>query len=223
MTAGNQTAEKIKILKLTRSASEVAVTVSSLDAPIILSEDVIHQYRLKEGTVITAAQLERLQTEAALYQCDREVARLLTAREHSVGEIRIKLARKGFSSDTVRRVVNKYKDKGILDDARFALNLAKSLIDRRPSGKSYVIAYLRKKLIDRSLAEQTADALLEGTEETERALKALKTRWGEFRHFELEVARRKAYNYLARRGFSYEAAKEALAQLQNVQEEEIED
>ncbi|MFQ6008462.1 MAG: regulatory protein RecX [Candidatus Zixiibacteriota bacterium] len=223
MTAGKQDLLKIRILKLTRSASEIAVTVSSLDTPVIVSEELVHRHRLKEGIVITRSQLARLQSEAELYRCDCEVARLLAIREHSIGEIRIKLARKNFSPGIVRQVVKKYKDRGLLDDARFAVNLAKNLIDHRPSGKSYVVAYLRKKLVDRSLAEQTADALLEGTEEPELALRALKSRWSEFRQFELEVARRKAYNYLARRGFGYEAAKEAFEHLQRQQTEVIED
>ena len=40
---------------------------------------------------------------------------------------------------------------------------------------------------------------------------------------DLEVARRKAYSYLARRGFGYSAAKEAFEQLQERDREETGD
>jgi len=201
----------------------VAVTVSTLDTPLLLSEESVHKFRLKEGIVITPAQLAALQTESELFRCDREVARLLALREHSIGELRVKLSRKGFAPAAVRRVIQKYKKQGLLDDARFALTTAKNLLARRPGGRSFLSAYLQNKLIDRTLAEQTADIVMAGVEESELARKALESRWREFRHFELEVARRKSYNFLARRGFSYEAAREAFEQLCNQQQEVIED
>jgi regulatory protein len=205
--------EEIRILKLNRTSSEVAVTISSLEAPVVLSEDSVHKHRLKEGIVITPPQLERLQFESELYLCDREAARLLALREHSIGEMRIKLTRKQFTSSTIRRTVKKYKDQGMLDDTRFALTTARNLVERRPSGRSYVIAVLRSKMIERSLAEQTAETVLSDMEELELAVKALQSRWSEFSQFDLEVARRKSYNYLSRRGFNYEAAKTAFEQL----------
>lgn len=215
--------ERIKILKLNRSASKVSVTVSTLNSPLVLSEDIVHEHRLKEGTVITAPQLESLQSEAELFRCDRETARLLAARERSIREVKIKLTQKHFAPDTIRRVIKNYKDRGLLDDARFAYTLAENLLNRRPSGKSYLTAYLQRKMVDRSLAGQTAEAVLSGKDERELAVSALENRWAEFRQFELEVARRKSYNYLARRGFGYEAARVAFEQLHERQNEVTKD
>jgi regulatory protein len=215
--------EKIRILKLVRSGTEVAVTVSTLDTPVVLPEESVHKFRLKEGIVITAAQLAALQSQSELFRRDREVARLLALREHSIGELRVKLKRKSFASNMVRRVIQKYKKQGLLDDARFALAAAKNLLARRPCGRSFLSAYLQGKMIDRALAEQTVDAIMADVDESELARKALQSRWREFSHFELETARRKSYNYLVRRGFSYEAAKEAFEQLCNRQQEVIED
>ena len=205
--------EKIRILKLSRSASEVSVTISALEDPVVVPEHIVHKHRLKEDIVITPSQLETLKTESELFRCDRTAARMLAAREHSTGEIRTKLVRKSFTPDTIQQVVRKYKDQGVLDDAHFAHRLANQLLMQRPCGRAYLVAYLQRRMIDRSLAEETADVALTGKDEKELAVAALAKRWGGYRQFELEVARQKAYNYLARRGFGYEAARVAFEQL----------
>jgi len=205
--------EKIRILKLSRSASEVSVTISALEDPVVVPEHIVHKHRLKEDIVITPSQLETLRTESELFRCDRTAARMLAAREHSTGEIRTKLVRKSFTPDTIQQVVRKYKDQGVLDDAHFAHRLANQLLMQRPCGRAYLVAYLQRRMIDRSLAEETADVALTGKDEKELAVAALAKRWGGYRQFELEVARQKAYNYLARRGFGYEAARVAFEQL----------
>ncbi len=205
--------DKIRILKLSRSASEVSVTISALDEPLVVPEHVVHRYRLKEDIVITPSQLETLRTESELFRCDRTATRMLAAREHSTGEIRTKLVRKSFTPDAIRQIVRKYKDQGVLDDARFAHRLANQLLTQRPCGRVYLVACLQRRRIDRSLAEETADEALTGKDEKELATAALIKKWGEYRQFELEVARRKSYNYLVRRGFGYEAARVAFEQL----------
>jgi len=215
--------EIIKILRLNRTASEVSVTVSTLDSPVVLPEDAAHKHRLKEGIVITTPQLEKLKSEAELFRCDRETVRLLALREHSIGELKAKLAKKHFTPDAIRQVIKKFKERGILDDARYAHTLAENLLHRRPSGRSYLTAYLQRKMISRSLADQTVEEVLSGKDESELAVSALENRWAEFSQFELEVARRKSYNYLARRGFGYEAARAAFEQLQKLQDEVTKD
>lgn len=205
--------DAIRILAIERSRRRVAVTLSNLRQPLLVSEEMAQRYRLVEGIVLTLPQFEELKVESELYRCDREVARLLAMRGHSVGEVRGKLRQKEFSKDAVEKTIEKYRRYGVLDDAQYAYQLAQRLLEGRPCGKSYLTAHLQKKMIDRALAEQTADIALSGKDETEQALSALKKRWPQFSQFELEVARRKSYNYLARRGFAYDAAKKAFETL----------
>lgn len=203
----------IKIIKLSRSGPRVKITLSNHDQPLIVSEDTVHRHRLVDGIVITDSQFRQLHRESQIYLCDAETARLLALREHSIGEMRAKLKRKQFDTDVIEETIKSYRRKGLLDDAQYAYKLSQRVTADRPCGKSYLTAYLQKKKIDRTLAEQTAQAVLSGVDETEMAATALEKRWGQFSQFELETARRKSYNYLARRGFSYEAAKKAFDKL----------
>jgi len=214
---------RVHIKEITRVQGGYRIDVATLATPLVVTRELVEKHRLKEGIVITAAQLEQLQHEAELGMCDREVGRLLAMREHSVGEVKAKLARKQFGSEVVNRTIDKYRKQGLLDDAHYAQAIARRLLERNPCGQAYLVASLRRKLIDRALAEKTAEFLLAGRDEVELARTALEKRWSRFGQFELETARRKAYNYLSRRGIGYAAAKTAFETLYSARKVSEED
>ncbi|MFQ5454288.1 MAG: regulatory protein RecX [Candidatus Zixiibacteriota bacterium] len=211
---------QIKIIKLNRSNNKVTITLSNLEKPLIVSENTVYRYKLVDGIVITPSQFDILKHESLLFQCHREVTRLIALREHSTGEIRTKLKQKGFESEIIKETVKKFESRGLLNDAQFALNLAQRIINDKPCGKPYLTASLQRKMIDRELVEETIENVLANQDEIDLAHKALKKRWHEFSQFELEVARKKSYNYLARRSFGYEAVKNAFELLINRKEED---
>jgi SOS response regulatory protein OraA/RecX len=213
----------IKLLKLIESSKGAELTIHGEEEPFLVSLETVHRRRLVEGVVLTEAQLAALKEESALYQCDRLAARLLAMRDHSVGELRLKLRRRGMPASAVQSVLKKYRDNGALDDARYALAVGRSLLSRRPCAQNYLTAYLQRKRIDRELATQTAETLLDREDDDKLALAALEQRWSRFGQFELETARTKAYNYLARRGFGYRSAKAAFEQLWRQTQKESED
>jgi regulatory protein len=215
--------EQIRIIRLHRSGSRVKITISILDRPLVVSEETVHRHRLIDGIVITKSQLEQLQQESQTYLCDSESARLLALREHSIGELRRKLRRREFPGDVIEETIKKYRRRGLLDDSQYAYKLSRHLLEQRPCGRSYLTAYLQKKMISRELAEKTAQMVLADSDDSERAKRALEKRWSRFEQFELEQARNKSYNYLARRGFSYDAAKKAFEQLLNEQQRDNQD
>jgi SOS response regulatory protein OraA/RecX len=210
---------ELHIKEVTQVRGEYQLKVSTLTQPLVITAELLEKHRLKEGVVITDGQLKQLQREAEEALCDRELGRLLAMRGHSVGEVRAKLARKKFGLNVIGRMVRKYIKQGLLDDAHFAHTYAKRLLERSPCGRGYLIAGLRRKLVDRALAEKVADALLSGHDEAELAMAALQKNWSRIGEFELETARRKAYNYLSRRGISYRAAKTAFETLYNAKRE----
>jgi len=215
--------QPIKLLKLVESSALAELTIGGEEQPLKVALETVYRHRLVEGIVLTRAQLATLKEEAALFQCDRLAARYLAMRDHSVGELRSKLRRRGMPQDAVQTVVKKYRDNGALDDARYALAVGRSLLGRRPCAQSYLTAYLQRKQIGRELAAETAESLLANEEEDELARAALEQRWSRFSQFELETARTKAYNYLVRRGFGYRSAKAAFDQLWRQTQKESED
>ena len=207
--------DQIRIVKLKSATGRYYVTLSNRTEALTVSDELVHRHRLKEGIVLTAPQLAQLEAEAELAECDRTAARLLALREHSVGELRAKLKQRKFSTDSVQTIISRFSSRGLLDDAHFAQSVARSLLDRNPSGRGYLVAYLQHKLISRTIAEETADMLLVDVDETDLAVKSLERRWKTIGQFDLERARSKAYTYLNRRGIGYSAAKAAFDRLWN--------
>ncbi|MEA2030304.1 MAG: RecX family transcriptional regulator [candidate division Zixibacteria bacterium] len=205
--------DKIKLEKITRKGSKVVIEISSLDEPLRINEELLHRFQLVEGIVLTDLQVEQLYVEAKRLECRQKAIRLLAIRQYASRELSFKLRRKGFDNELVDDIIGELIQQGILDDTQYAYNLAQQLIKRKPCGRSYLIAFLQKKYIDRLTSEDVAKTTLTGIDERELAMAALKQRLQEFEHFELEVVQRKSYNYLARRGFSYQVAKTAVDEL----------
>ncbi len=206
---------EIKLTKLSRAGGKVTIALTGIDEPIVVSEEIVYKHRLVEGITLTISQVEQLRTESELFQCDRVAARLLAGRGYSVGELKRKLRLKQFNVPVIEQILKKYRRQGVLDDSQYALEVAKQVIESRPCGRAFLTAYLQRKLIDRQLAETAVDLVLGSRDEDDDAVAALSKRWREFGQFELEVARKKSYTYLARRGFGYEASRKAFDRLTN--------
>jgi SOS response regulatory protein OraA/RecX len=207
--------EAIVLQKLIRRRGGCHLTVSSLDKPLIVPEGVIQEHCLVAGIVLTPPQLALLQAEADRMACDRAITRMLSAREHSFGEVRRKLLRKGFPKEIFDPIVAKFEATGFIDDARMAQKVVERLLIEKPAGRNWLVAYLRRRDIPRELAEATVDRYLVEADENQLAVRALKKKWPLIEQLELERARARAYNYLSRRGFGYPAAKAAFEELYN--------
>lgn len=207
--------ENCKLTKLSRSGSRVYISLSNHDDQLVVSEETVYNHRLVEGVVLTGSQIEQLKHESELFRCDVLAARLLAGREYSTGELKRKLRLKQFNQPVIEQTLKKYHRDGVLDDSRYAYAVARQIVETKPCGRAFLTAYLQRKYIDRQLAETTVDMVLQERDEDGDATRALRKRWGEFSQFELEVARKKAYTYLARRGFGYDAARKAFERLTN--------
>lgn len=205
--------DQIKIAKILRNKAEVRLIITPHDRVLIISDETLFNLKLVEDVILTQSQLDHLLSESEFFKCDQESARILANRQHSKQELIEKLNEKDFPQDIISRVISKFKDRGLLDDSQHALELANKLIARKPCGKHYLISYLLGKKISRNMADQAANALYSSLSTEELAIAALEKRWEAIRTYELETARKKAYNYLSARGFDYRSSKEAFEHL----------
>lgn len=134
---------------------------------------------------------------------------LLAARARASGEIRQKLRLRRYMDDTIEMVEYKLEKEKLLDDRAFAREWAASCA-RRQMGKSRILQELRRKGISRELCEQALEEL--DGDEGGAAAAALAAKL--LRRYGKEPDRRKAMGKLlaamARRGYSYEEARQAM-------------
>jgi len=201
--------ERIKLEKVMIRGSRASLVISSQDEPLTVRPEVVHHYRLEAGTVLTRSQVDHLLAESARMKCVNAATRLLAMRQHSIEELRFKLRRKEHEVEVIDTVIAEFKQLKLLDDAAYARTIVESVLRKQPCGRAYLLSRLDRRRIDRTVATHAADEALSAHQAKDLAVAALQRRWREYRQFELETARRKAYNYLARRGFNFEQARAA--------------
>ena len=134
--------------------------------------------------------------------------RALGRRERSVAELSSWLTERGVAPDDVEATVAHLEEVGQLDDAGFARRYAQ---DKRELA-GWGAERIREALLAREVARSTVEAVLatdSHADQLERARQALVQRG---RPLGDNADRQRALDYLARRGYDYEIAYEAVRQ-----------
>jgi len=134
----------------------------------------------------------------------------LAACERTETELRRQLARREFPQPIVATVLDRLREKGLIDDHRYAREYVRTQGARRGLGPGA----LRARLVQLGVAPSPVDEALveEMSEESQKALAeaAARKRLRQLRRLTAEEARSRVYAFLLRRGFDGEIAVEVL-------------
>jgi regulatory protein len=132
--------------------------------------------------------------------------RLLGVRWRSRDELRRRLVGAGFDPDEVDVALEDLERVGLVDDERFAREVARHHARGRLSGNRAIRSALRQKGVDGQAVEE---ALREAGSEEDRAKELATARIRRMTAIGPEAASRRLYGLLLRRGFSPGVAHEA--------------
>ena len=141
----------------------------------------------------------KFETEEELYAA---ALRALMRRAHSVHEMRDYLTRRADDADLVSRVVAKLRERAYLDDARYALDYARTHAQSRRQGRFRIARELRSRGVPDRYIEAAVDAVFAETDESSLIRARLKRRLA---HVRGPLDQRKIaslYASLLRAGFS---------------------
>lgn len=150
------------------------------------------------------------QIEHGLNYCLRRLA----AMARTTHELRDGMQRRGYLDDTIEAVLVKLREFHYVDDREFALQWVQTRHRNRGSSRAAIAGELRRKGIDRELADE-ALAQVTTASERERAaeLAAAKVRSAPVRlRDNPDVLRRRLIAMLGRRGYSYELSNQAVTE-----------
>ena len=195
----------VTALRATRSG-RVAV---HLDGEYVasVSSALLARHRLFAGRQLDAAEVAAIHDEVARERALADAHRLLAHRPRAQRELADRLAGKGHHQAVIPDVVARLSAEGILDDHAFATAYVAD--KRRLSG--WGDERIRRELARLGVEPQVAAAALgppQADDELARAQAALR-RHGPPRP-PLEASRRRAYQFLQRRGFNGAVAYEAV-------------
>ena len=178
-----------------------------------IARDVFDRYRLKSGDIVGNDKMNRILHQSGLSSARHYADYLLSGRNYSRGLLRARMIKKGYDPGVIDEIISELTNQGWLNDTNYAREAIQAMLRHRPAGKTYLVGWLQSKHIARELAEKLVEEAMADIDEGELAMRILRRRWRYFSKFDLETARRKAYNYLSRRSISYGSAKMAFERI----------
>nr|WP_246258011.1 regulatory protein RecX [Amycolatopsis anabasis] len=125
---------------------------------------------------------------------------LLAARPRTKEELRQALRRKGFDEDTRETILGKLDNAGLIDDAAFAELWVRSRHAHQGLARNALVAELKRKGVDGSVAAQAAGEVDREAEE-ERARELVRKRLRSMTTLDEQTVTRRLLGMLARKGY----------------------
>lgn len=131
--------------------------------------------------------------------------KLLSFKPRSIAELRERLLEKIWAEEAVvDQVIARLIELRYLNDEQFAANYASSRLTVKPLGRQRLRRDLQRKKISPAVAEQTLDQIYEGRAEEELIDRAIAKRLRLKGAPTTPEQSKKLFDYLMRRGFSYQ-------------------
>jgi len=164
-----------------------------------LLPEVVLKENLKVGQELDENALERLSKTDLRQRCFNAAARFLSYRPRSEYEIRQRLLRHGYDTDTIEKTLAKLKELGLADDSAFARFWIENRETFSPRSRRMTEMELKRKGLDTDVIERTVSAV----DDRESAYRAANDRARRLTALDYRDFRRRLGGYLGRRGFSY--------------------
>ncbi len=185
------------------------VTVNETER-LWFSRDAWIERSYAEGESLSLEELKQWLLPRQYPEALNAAVRLLAVRSRSTKEISTRLEERGYMDDTVEMVLYKLETNDLLNDERFAAEWARDRAARK-LGKRRIIAELREKGVSPEIAERTVNNL--DTEEYDSAGAALALKLlSRYADREAKDTINKVMAAMARRGYGYDEAREAVSE-----------
>jgi regulatory protein len=165
---------------------------------------------LKKGEQLDEARIQSLMASDLKEKALQKALHFIAYQPRSEMEIRDKLAKAGFEGAVIDGVMADLKEKGYLNDARFAQEWVESRTASKPRSRRFYAYELKHK----GIPEATVSQAIENAPEDSELAFALGNKYlNRFAKLEDMEFRKKMQGVLARRAFSYDIIKETINQL----------
>lgn len=173
---------------------------------LTLSAELAAERDVRPGRTVTRGEIAALEEAEAKRNAFESALRLLSHRPRSERELRERLARKGVPRSAVEETVERLRALGYLDDVGFARFWTETAQALRPRSRWRLASELRRKGIEREIAEEATA----GISDEEAAYEAARRRLRALRGLGYQRFRERLGGFLTRRGFHYEVARRTI-------------
>jgi regulatory protein len=160
--------------------------------------------RLKLGQSLSNAEIEDLTEEGAAESAYNRALNYLSYRPRSRAEVITHLRRRNVTDSQVESVTERLERAGLLDDEAFARFWVENRERFRPRGPMA----LRYELRNKGLSNAVIERAMASIDVEASAYRAAEKKMHRLAHLDRPTFDRKLVEYLARRGFAYDVARE---------------
>ncbi len=188
-------------------------------------EDLVVERRLVVGKLLDTSDVEKLLFEVEVGKLMERMYRLWNIRARSEKEARDYLRNLSFkrklkgqeeiSPMVIESLKDKLKKKGMLSDEQFAKMWVEARRKSKQKGKIALKSELYQKGIDRELIDKVLEEGSTPESEEQLAKQALEKKMKSWKNLPPLEFRKKAYEFLLRRGFEYELVKSVVEKYLN--------
>ena len=173
--------------------------------PLWLNNSIIY-HRGHRGQAKTAeAEKPSLDPAKARERIFQRAAKLLAVKQRSVEELRERLlAGRGATPELVETVIERLREYGYLDDAKFAQSYASLRVQQRPIGRQRLQRDLWQKKIDKQTVDVALDQVFEQTPEEVLIDRAIAKRVRLRGRPKSREDAKKLFDHLLRQGFAFD-------------------
>lgn len=173
--------------------------------PAFVNSEIISQFGIRSGMAISEADWEKVIYANEFRRARERALYLMDYRDHSYIELFKKLE-KNYDEEICYDVIDSLVQVGIVDDRRYAENLAQRLMEVKRCGYFKAVQEMRQKGISKELADEI---LSDYEDSTIRRIKDLiDSKYA--RRLEDEDGVKRVKNALVRNGYSYKDINTAL-------------
>jgi regulatory protein len=214
---------KITRIETRPNADRVRVYLDGDDVPAAeIAVDLLLREGLATGDEVSDGRLAELRRADEAYRGREAALALLAHRPRARAELRRRLRRKEFDDVVIEDVLAWLDDRGYVDDRAFAESFVRDRLRLKPSGRLRLLQELRRKGVDAATAEAAVEAVMGEESATDvRLAREAAEAWARKNRRALRraagskedrlKARRRLYGHLARRGFTGDAVRNAIA------------
>lgn len=166
-------------------------------------QDLVLKHQLVTGQTLRPDEHQALMEEDEVMRAKGKALDYLAHKARTENEVRRKLRTKECTSAVIDRVIAYLRERGYLDDENYAHEYVRRRFSHKGYGPVRLRAELKKRGIDRHLAETAVDALFEEHDPFPVAQAHAEKKWPRIaREADPRKRRDKLYRHLKRRGFT---------------------
>lgn len=201
----------ISEIKLQKPKKRWSIYLDGKYAFSLLPEEVVKE-KIKVGQEISSEKIQELIKKSDFQSNLEKVYNFLSFRPRSSEEVIDYLHKKGIGEQARLRLIDKLKELNLIDDLKFSQWWLEQRQTFRPEGKRMLALELRKKGVDREIIEEVLADQSKGSEML-TAKKLLAKKSGRWQGLPFPEFKKKASDFLLRRGFSWETVGDLINEL----------